>query len=227
MHRGLHEPAGHRDATAPATQRIPGTYTLTCRNKAAARHASGRAGGPRHRRWARGGPARPPQGRRGADGRPAGPCRYAGKGQLPPRSIPNDLRASRTPQRVAEAAQYYHQQVAGRLKNRQARDQLKRWRESIEHKTSIVRLINLDTTPARLHAALQWHPSTRDSGRYTSGDLPHLADRLESEAQNELYLFLAQVYRLGFHRLLIYPIRPPAPARTRRRPLADRKAGGE
>jgi len=135
--------------------------------------------------------------------------------------------ASRTPQRVAEAVQYYHQQVAGRLRNSQARDQLKRWRESIEHKTSIVRLINLDTTPARLHAALQWHPSTRDSGKYTSGDLPHLADRLESEAQNELYLFLAQVYRLGFHRLLIYPLRPPAPARTKRRPLVDRKAGGE
>jgi len=35
------------------------------------------------------------------------------------------------------------------------------------------------------------------------------------------------VYRLGFHRLLIYPLRPPAPARTKRRPLVDRKAGGE
>ena len=64
-------------------------------------------------------------------------------------------------------------------------------------------------------------------GKYTSGDLPHLADRLESEAQNELYLFLAQVYRLGFHRLLIYPLRPQLPVRTRRRPLVDRKAGGE
>jgi hypothetical protein len=135
--------------------------------------------------------------------------------------------AAGTPQRVAEAARYYHQQVAGRLRNSQAQDQLKRWRESIEHKTSIVRLITLDTTPARLNAALQWHPSTRDSGKYTPYDLPYLADRLESEAQNELFLFLAQVYRLGFHRLLIYPLRPLEPARTRRRPLAGHKAGGD
>jgi hypothetical protein len=135
--------------------------------------------------------------------------------------------ASRAPQRVADAAQYYHHQVATRLRNNQARDQLARWRESIEHKTSIVRLISLDTTPARLNAALQWHPSTRDSGRYTADDLSYLADRLESEAQNELYLFLAQVYRLGFHNLLIYPLRPPTPVRTRRPPLADHNATAE
>src|SRR5690348_12011178 len=101
--------------------------------------------------------------------------------------------ASKTPQRVAEATHYYHNQVATRLRNNQAREQLKRWRESIEHKASIIRLITLDTTPARLNAALQWHPSTRDSGRYTTDDLAYLADRLESEAQNELYLYLAQV----------------------------------
>jgi hypothetical protein len=130
--------------------------------------------------------------------------------------------ASNTPQRVADAAQYYHNQVGARLRNNQARDQLSRWHESIEHKTSMVRLIGLDTTPARLNAALQWHPSTRDSGRYTANDLMYLADRLESEAQNELYLFLACVYRLGFHKLLIYPLRPPTPVRTRHPPLANR-----
>jgi hypothetical protein len=135
--------------------------------------------------------------------------------------------ASKTPQRVAAAAQYYHQQVSTRLRNGQAAEQLKRWLESIEHKTGIVRLINLDTTPARLNAALQWHPSTQGSSKYTANDLPHLADRLETEAQNELYLFLAQVYRLGFHRLLIYPLRPPLPVRPRRRPLADRNATTE
>jgi hypothetical protein len=135
--------------------------------------------------------------------------------------------ASGTPQRVAEAAQHYHSRVATRLRNNQAREQLNRWRESIEHKTSIIRLISLDTTPARLHAALQWHPSTRDFGRYAAGDLPYLADRLENEAQNELYLFLAYVYRLGFHNLLIYPLRPPTLMRTRRPPLADRKATAE
>ena len=135
--------------------------------------------------------------------------------------------ASGTPQRVADAARYYHNQVTTRLRNSQAREQLHRWRESIEHKASIVRLISLDTTPARLHAALQWHPSTRDSGRYAADDLPYLADRLESEARNELYLFLAQVYRLGFRKLLIYPLRPPAPMRARRPPLADRNATAE
>jgi len=135
--------------------------------------------------------------------------------------------ASKTPQRVADAARYYHGQVGARLRNKQARDQLNGWRESIEHKTSIVRLIGLDTTPARLNAALQWHPSTRDSGRYTANDLRYLADRLESEAQNELYLFLAQVYRLGFHKLLIYPARPPTPVLTRRPPLADHNATAE
>jgi hypothetical protein len=135
--------------------------------------------------------------------------------------------ASGTPQRVADAARYYHNQVATRLRNSQAREQLHRWRESIEHKASIVRLISLDTTPARLHAALQWHPSTRDSGRHAADNLSCLADRLESEAQNELYLFLAQVYRLGFRKLLIYPLRPPAPVRARRPPLADRNATAE
>jgi hypothetical protein len=135
--------------------------------------------------------------------------------------------ASGTPQRVADAARYYHNQVATRLRNSQGREQLHRWRESIEHKASIVRLISLDTTPARLHAALQWHPSTRDSGRHAADNLSCLADRLESEAQNELYLFLAQVYRLGFRKLLIYPLRPPAPVRARRPPLADRNATAE
>jgi hypothetical protein len=134
--------------------------------------------------------------------------------------------ASRTPQRVAEAAQYYWNQVGNRLRPGRERDQLGRWRESIEHKISIVRLISLDTTPARLNAALQWHPSTRDSAKYAADDLPRLADRLENEAQNELYLFLAQVYRLGFRKLLIYPFRPPLPI-TRRGPLADRRATAE
>jgi len=132
--------------------------------------------------------------------------------------------ASKTPQRVAEAVQYYHKQVATRLRDKQAGEQLNRWRESIEHKTGIIQLINLDTTPARLHARLQWHPSTRYLGKYSADDLPQLAERLETEAQNELQLFLAYVYRLGFHKLLIYPIRPAGYVRTRRRPVAGRKA---
>jgi hypothetical protein len=70
------------------------------------------------------------------------------------------------------------------------------------------RLINLDTTPARLHDALQEHPSTQNLRRYSDDDLPRLTRRLESDATNELDLFLATVYRLGYHKLLIYPFRP-------------------
>jgi hypothetical protein len=40
------------------------------------------------------------------------------------------------------------------------------------------------------------------------GPRPRLARRLESDATNELNLFLASVYRLGYHKLLIYPFRP-------------------
>jgi len=39
---------------------------------------------------------------------------------------------------------------------------------------------------------------------------------MESDALSELNLFLAYVYRLGYHKLLIYPFRPTvyrAPAR--------------
>lgn len=126
--------------------------------------------------------------------------------------------ASKTPQRTADAAQYYYNQVASRLKDGQAREQLERWKESIHHKVHIIQLINLDTMPARLHAELQWHWSTRDYGKYAVGDLPRLADRLEVDAQNELHLFLAYVYRLGHHNLLVYPIRPSTAARGRRYP---------
>jgi hypothetical protein len=118
--------------------------------------------------------------------------------------------ASAEPQWISDAVTYYHSQVAGRLRDRRARTDLDRWRESITHKISIVRLINLDTDPARLQVALQVHPSTQNSRKYSDNDLPRLARRLETEALNELHLFLAYVYRLGHHRLLIYPFRPSA-----------------
>ncbi len=125
--------------------------------------------------------------------------------------------ASRSPQRVADAAQYYHNQVAGRLRDGQDREPIDRWKESIDHKVGVIQLINLDTTPARLYATLQWHWSTRDYVKF-AGDPQGLAERLESDAQNELHLFLAHVYRLGYHNLLIYPIRPSTVARGRRHP---------
>jgi hypothetical protein len=125
---------------------------------------------------------------------------------------------SKTPQWVSDAVQYYHEQVANRVNDSRARDQLGQWRESIEHKIRVVQLINLDTTSTRLDSALQSHPSTRDMRKYAISDLPRLARRLEVEAQNELRLFLASVYRLGYHKLLIYPYRAPASARMRRAP---------
>ena len=114
------------------------------------------------------------------------------------------------PQWIADAVTYYYGQVRGGLKDRRALADLDRWRESITHKISIVRLINLDTTPARLKTALAMHPSTEHVRKYGDDDLPRLARRLETEALNELHLFLAYVYRLGYHRLLIYPFRPSA-----------------
>jgi hypothetical protein len=117
-------------------------------------------------------------------------------------------------QSVSAAAQYYYNQVAGRLKNHRAREDLRRGQESIVHKIAIVTLIGLDTTLARLETALARHPSTAQFRKYTADDLPRLASRLETEAQNELHLFLAQAYRLGYHKMLIYPIRAEAQIRT-------------
>ena len=81
-----------------------------------------------------------------------------------------------------DAAKYYYDQVKGRIKDRRALEELCDWRDSIVHKISIVRLINLDTTPARLHDSLQKHPSTQNLRRYADDNLPRLARRLESDA---------------------------------------------
>jgi hypothetical protein len=114
------------------------------------------------------------------------------------------------PQWIADAVKYYYEQVRVGLKDDRARADLGRWHESITHKIGIVRLISLDTTPARLQESLQRHPSTQHIRKYTEDDLPRLARRMESDALNELNLFLAYVYRLGHHKLLIYPFRPSA-----------------
>ena len=116
--------------------------------------------------------------------------------------------ACRTPQWLSDAAEYYYNQVTGRLRDRRACDQLGRWRESIQHKIAVVRLIDLQTTADRLEAALRDHPATSDGRKYAVDDLPRLTRRLIAEAENELHLFLALVYRHGYHRLLIYPFRP-------------------
>ncbi len=133
--------------------------------------------------------------------------------------------ASAKPQWIADAVKYYYDEVvrAG-LKDGRALADLRRWRDSITHKIGIVRLISLDTTPARLRASLQMDPSTQRIRMYPDDDLPLLARRLESDALNELHLFLAYVYRLGYHKLLIYPFRPShqrAPARRAEQTAPD------
>jgi hypothetical protein len=118
------------------------------------------------------------------------------------------------PQRVAGAAQYYYNQVAGRLKDDRAREELSSWRDSIRHKIEIVQMIGRYEPLERVENALQSHASTSNTHKYDADDLPRLARRLESEAENELHLFLAFVYRRGYRKLLIYPFRPtPAPRR--------------
>ena len=69
------------------------------------------------------------------------------------------------------------------------------------------------------------HASTQHLRAYHDVDLARLADRLETEALNELRLFLAYIYRLGYHTMLIYPSRPTlerveAPIAGRWRPTA-------
>jgi hypothetical protein len=121
------------------------------------------------------------------------------------------------PQYIADAAEYYWNQTR-RVTDPQHRSRLDRWRESIAHKISLVRLIDLDAGPRRLEAQLQLYSSTANTRKYNVDDQERLARRLETEALNELHLFLAYAYRLGYHTMLIYPFRvgayrpePPSP----------------
>jgi hypothetical protein len=118
--------------------------------------------------------------------------------------------ASPKPKWIADAVTYYSDQVRCGLRDGQTLANLGRWHESIAHKIGIVRMIGSDASPARVRAALQMHPATQNMHKYADDELPLLADRLESDALNELHLFLAYVYRLGHHKLLIYPFRPSA-----------------
>lgn len=123
---------------------------------------------------------------------------------------------------TAAAAKYYRDQVAGRIKDHQAGHDIARWQESIEHKINVARLADLGS-PNRLRDGLQSHSSTRNVRKYHPDD-PRLAERLRSDAENELHLFLFTLYRLGFYKLLIYPFRPPPlPKRTRHQPGLTRQ----
>jgi hypothetical protein len=122
------------------------------------------------------------------------------------------------PRQVADAAQYYYNQLVGRPKDDRAREQLYCWRESIRHKAKVVQMIGRGEPEAPVHAALQSHPATSGTSKYDTADLPRLARRLQSEAENELHLLLAWAYRRGYHKLLIYPFRPPPAPHPRHRP---------
>ena len=113
------------------------------------------------------------------------------------------------PQWIADAAQYYWHQMS-RVTDPKARADLDRWRDSIAHKISMVRLIDLDPGRDRLAVHLRLHHSTQDTRKYDDGDQARLARRLVSDALNELNLFLAYAYRLGYHKMLVYPYRPGA-----------------
>jgi hypothetical protein len=115
---------------------------------------------------------------------------------------------------VSEAAEYYWRQVPARVKDERALRDLDRWRQSIEHKIKAARLADLDS-PQRLREALNAHPSTRNSRKYQPDDL-RLADRLRSDAENELHLFLFRLYQLGVYNLLIYPFRPATQPKRKR-----------
>jgi len=136
--------------------------------------------------------------------------------------------AAARPQWIADAAQYYYIQLtghpsderaAGRLRDEKARADLDRWRSSIKNKIAIVQLAHQGAKPDRLRGALHMHLPAQDVRRYGDDDPARLARRLEAEALNELHLFLAYIYRLGYRKLLIYPFRPapvtPAAATSR------------
>lgn len=118
--------------------------------------------------------------------------------------------ASHDPQWISDAVRYYAYQVEAKVKDSRALANLSRWRESIVHKINVVRLINLDTTAARVWAELQSHPATQDMRAYAGMNFARLADRLESDATGELDLYLDCIYHLGYHKLLVYPFRPGA-----------------
>jgi len=121
--------------------------------------------------------------------------------------------ASQSPLGLTDAVEYYYRQVAEQLADERVRAPLDRWRESVTYKTSIVRLIRLDATPATVRAALLSRPLTRGLEKYVAWDPALLARRLESDAETELGLFLAYLYRLGYNKLAAFPAEATLPQR--------------
>jgi hypothetical protein len=121
------------------------------------------------------------------------------------------MRAAKSePRYLGHTVQYYWNRMS-RVKDRRTREILDTWRASIVHKMNIVRLIDLDASPARLNDAFGQHPSTQHLRDCTDEYLIWLAKRLESDAESELNLFLSRAYQLGYHKMLVYPFRPDPP----------------
>jgi hypothetical protein len=118
--------------------------------------------------------------------------------------------AKSEPRYLGHTAQYYWNQM-GRVKDPRTRDIMDTRRKSIVHKMDCVRLIDLDASQARLNDAFQQHPSTQHLRDCTDEYLIWLAKRLESDAESELFQFLARAYQLGYDKMLVYPFRPDPP----------------
>jgi hypothetical protein len=115
--------------------------------------------------------------------------------------------AKSEPRYLGYTAQYYWNQMS-RIRDQRTRDILDTLRRSIVHKMDVVRLIDLDASPAKLRDAFQQHPCTQHIRDFTDEDLIWLARRLVSDAESELNQFLSRAYKLGYHKMLVYPFRP-------------------
>ncbi len=117
-----------------------------------------------------------------------------------------------SPAVLGQATIYYHERIVARWpKGDRRRQALDRAKDSILHKVGVVQGINLGTT--QLEARLKAHPSTRALvGKYTRKELE---GRLLDSAENELRVMLADEYRRGRGKLLIYGLLAPGTLRSR------------
>jgi hypothetical protein len=122
------------------------------------------------------------------------------------------MRAAKSePRYLGHTAQYYWNQMSPQIRDQRTLDILETHRQSIVHKMDCVRLIDLGTSPARLRDAFRRHPSTQNIRDFTDDYLIAKAERLESDAETELGLFLSCAYQQGYHKMLVYPFRPDPP----------------
>jgi hypothetical protein len=117
------------------------------------------------------------------------------------------------PRILRQAAVYYHRHIVVRfLRNDVHRKDFDVALEAILHKLDVINLISLDTTAERLNVALRRHISTRSlAARYAPSDL---VSRLQDSAENDLRFMLADAYRRGCDKLVIYGLVGPGSSRA-------------